>query len=616
MESFTCPNKTGVCCRLNLLVITPGHNSLHHSCKMKIIFIFFIAFGIQISVAKNKDQRGGLYRSSEGIMNVLYIFAQFPDDNFEPAYPDWPKDHQPAYMDNILDTSWTGTPTPGSITDYFAQMSLNKFKYIGKTIFVIAPHSRTWYLKNKKRRFAIHKEILDSLDQKMDFSPFDKWEYVSNYKHRNKPDGILDMIIFVWRNIAQDLPGKDTVKTKLDFNQSQADLGQSGTIYVDNKQRKIETGYGGDYGSGVTVLDAYSKSTVYYGSIHEFAHYLMGGNTQHSGFAFWGMVNRWGVRCQVANTFERNRLKWINVRVIPHIKQTITGISLADFVTTGDAIKLDIDSTKGECFYLENHQALSSWDTPDRDGAKGLYVIHKYGRNAWDMELLPADGRFQWSIAEFKKNRWGQKPTPELPVWQRGPADPVNGHCDTERMPYNYQGKNYTVQINFYKDDSGNVIEKPLYLGDGSDQFDLYHNIFSPWSNINSQDINKVPTGIGFEVMNIVNGKYFLNIYIETAVDAAPSIPQNFKGFLENEHPKISWDAGREPDIQEYEIWKKENNGWNLLTTTTSTSWTDYNTNNNSGTSGHTGNIEYKIRVKDKQGKTSSYTPSLKFRFK
>ena len=45
-------------------------------------------------------------------------------------------------------------------------------------------------------------------------------------------------------------------------------------------------------------------------------------------------------------------------------------------------------------------------------------------------------------------------------------------------------------------------------------------------------------------------------------VDASPQRPWNFAGSWDNGnpetgHPRLSWSANTEPDLKEYEIWKK-----------------------------------------------------------
>lgn len=147
-------------------------------------------------------QIGGYALPSEGTIRVLFVFAQFPDDNHDISNPTWVKGQAPTNMQSWVDQSWSANPTQGSMTHYFNEMSFNKLKFIGKTVSVITPHTRQWYLNNSKNRGFIHKEIIQQLDQTWDFAQFDNWDYEGDYNHINRPDGIVDMIFMVWRNIA------------------------------------------------------------------------------------------------------------------------------------------------------------------------------------------------------------------------------------------------------------------------------------------------------------------------------------------------------------------------------------------------------------------------------
>ena len=566
--------------------------------------------------SSGSTQRGGRYRTAEGTMNVLFIYAQFSDDGYNVSNSEWPKDSPPVFMDLTVDETWTGNPTPGSLTDYFAQMSMNKLKFVGKEVFVTAPHSRQWYLDNGKRRGDIHREIIEELDQAWDFGQFDNWDYNTVYSHTNSADGVVDMVFFIWRNVSKELSNPDSIKDKLNL-ENYASIGGS-TVYVDNNQRRFEGSFGGNYGSGVTVINGYSQSTSFRLAVHEFAHYLQGYNPEHTGFAFWGMLSAWGTRSYAANAFERHRLGWIDVIEVDNSSQTLQNITLGDFVTTGQAYRIEVDAANDEYFYLENHQALSMWDTPDKDGGTGLFVIRQHGPKGSDLDIVPADGRFQWSVAEFIPNPWGSG---NLPVWQKGAIDMVNGYADTDRIPYVENGVNKKIQINFYKDEDGNTVEKPLYLGDTRDAFNVgYREVFSPWSNINSHDYSRAATGIGFEIVNESAGTFTMNIHVNTAQDAKPSLPRNFaiqsvQGFS-GENPKLTWDASIEPDLAGYKIERKINNGsWTLVYTASpsTTSWIDYSVTRDKSI--NYDNAYYRMYAYDNDSKVSIYTGTLSYWF-
>ena len=138
-------------------------------------------------------QRDGKYITASGALNVLFIYIQFPDDNYLPSSPYWPKGKAPAYMNATVDSAWSTTPTPGSFTDYFNQMSLNKFRITGNAVSVITPHTRKFYLDSGWRRSDIQEEVIIKLDSTMDFAEFDHWRhnFPSEYSNTDTSDGML-----------------------------------------------------------------------------------------------------------------------------------------------------------------------------------------------------------------------------------------------------------------------------------------------------------------------------------------------------------------------------------------------------------------------------------------
>jgi len=91
---------------------------------------------------------------SIGTVNVLVVFAQFPDDKYDTTNSLWEKGQAPSNINNWVSESWTASPGQGSLTHYFNDMSWDfsantaRFKFTGKTVSVISPHSRQWYLDN------------------------------------------------------------------------------------------------------------------------------------------------------------------------------------------------------------------------------------------------------------------------------------------------------------------------------------------------------------------------------------------------------------------------------------------------------------------------------------
>ena len=461
------------------------------------------------------DQRGGWDLPSSGSIHVLFIFAQFPDDNYLPNDKRWPKGDIPERMKNHtwVDSAWNENATPMSITDYFNQMSFNKLKFTGTADTITVPHTRDWYYENHKSFGLINKDILQTIDQRIDFGEFDNIKKLRNYSFADTADGKVDMVFIIYRNFIMDYPDSIAEKYNKVFNSGWFGSLNTGRVLVDDSSRTIYT--------GATLRDIFHKDPFRF-SIHEFAHFLIGGNQYHNGREFWAMLSGYEVRSFMINAYERNRLGWINIRTIPNDTITLRNVRLDDFITTGDAIRIEIDSASGQYFYLENHQRISRWDNSSKDKSeKGIYVIRQdapWGEGTF-MQMIPADGRFNWEVNSFVYPDWYPK---GLPVFERKDENKAAGYHDLQYVPFTYDGKDYPPnEIIYYADTlTGLPLQNPLRNGDGRDAFRTgYKTVFSPYTNPDSQDKNRKETGFAFEIRDFRDGRYYLNIYLHTFED-------------------------------------------------------------------------------------------------
>jgi hypothetical protein len=140
----------------------------HYLISIVIIFLIINLSLIYANIGEDSDASstfiwtgpiGGLYLPSSGTIKVLFIFAQFPDDKYDTTNISWVKGQAPANMAGWVDSIWSINPTQGSMTHYFNDMSLNMLKFTGKTVSVITPQTRQWYLANNKTRGDIHKDV-------------------------------------------------------------------------------------------------------------------------------------------------------------------------------------------------------------------------------------------------------------------------------------------------------------------------------------------------------------------------------------------------------------------------------------------------------------------------
>ncbi len=588
--------------------------------KFYLILVITFCFGLTNNYAQNdpmqctpsgleniwNGQIGGWLLPSVGTIRVLFVFAQFPDDKHDTTNSTWVKGQAPANMQGWVDQSWSTNPTQGSMTHYFNEMSFNKLKFIGKTVSVVTPQTRAWYLANNKKRGDIHTQIIQQLDQTWDFAQFDNWDYEGNYNHINRPDGIVDMVFMVWRNIANDytINQRDSIFNKLNMGRS-ADLGLGWPdVLVDNGQRRLKMGVfpSGNTpgGSGASLCDWFIENMFRF-CIHEYGHYLQGGNDQHVGHGFWGLLSGWGIKNFIANSFERYRLGWINLNTVPASPdQTIQNATLPDFVTTGVAYRLVGNAATNEYFYIENHQKISFWEnnqmflrSPYGNVENGVYVLRQEsaGQDNKFIKCLAADGRWNWTVNQLTPNQWGPG---YLLVFKRLGADRVNGYHDLEFIPWYwnnvYQG---TAAIHFTENKSGQPVLDVRYSGDGKDAFRLgYNEVWSPFSNPSSQRANKTATPFGFKLNSITNGVYSLDIFVGTSLNAPPSKPTGLIVSANSMYQAVlNWSPNIETDMQysgKYKIYRGDSPDGNEPTyfglvatinayngTTPVSSWTD-----------------------------------------
>ncbi|HEX3073775.1 MAG TPA: hypothetical protein VHP30_09205, partial [Ignavibacteriales bacterium] len=569
----------------------------------------------------------GYWLPSEGLVNILLVFAQFPDDGWDVNNTAWPKGSAPANINNWVDQTWTATPTAYSLTDYFNQMSLGKLKVTGKTVSVITPHTREYYLANGKKRIDIQKEILQQLDQTLDFAEFDRWKTTSVFNQTNQADGTIDMIMIIWRNIASELPNASNVQSELNYWTSFGSLGGSGTLSVDNGARTIKFT---DNGSGVTVRD-FASYDLFRTAVHEFGHYLLGGNEYHGGLGFWAMLSSGDTRMYMVNAYERYRLGWGNVITINKgSTQTITDNSMGDFLTTGKAYRVEIDAATNQWFYIENHQKISRWDLCTKSSYpndKGIFVLRQdrestVNNSQW-MFLVPAGGRYTWTVNKTYKPDWYTGAW--LPVFKKEAQNRDNGYHSVQLVPYTYQGVNYSpAPVIFEEDAAGNIIQTDGLYGRGDDAFRLdYKEVFSPWVNPNTQRLNRTVENMGFYLNSNTNGVYSISFYMNNPLTAPPSKPQNFDynpvfgGYLpaiekansllkpppaKFYYPKLFWDASPEPNIIGYEVYRGGPISWDLIATVTGVTYTDKVVRISAD---FTEEIYYLIKAKNSFNKTS-----------
>jgi len=565
-------------------------------------------------------QPGGLYMPSIAengqIVRVLIVFVQFKDDQWNPTYPEWPKNQAPVgwMNNNFIDQTINQNSTNGNVTDYFSTMSMGHYKVIGDFKHWITSKTRSEYLNAGMQRGLINKEILSEINNEIpgiNWANYDNWTKISPNNFAYGPDGEVDMIWMVYRNICEDPPFTAQTAAQLGFGQQvgnvylkwngEASLGGGGILPVNNN-KTIDLGTFGLV-SGTCIMGGYNGfEYVKSVAIHEYGHQLLGGTSEHLTNGTWGMMYAYGKRCQVVNPFERHKLGWINL--IQNNYNPLLAFELGDYVTTGQALVVQLYNSPNNPYYLlTNHKRISPLDKIDRtsDG-KGVYVLYQPGSSNIDLKFYNSEGRALWTIDHYATH-----PTVgvQVPVYKRGLNSP-SGYFDTDAIGIPGGGV-----IEAYIDPiTGLDVFEPLFAGDGKDMLKPgYVEVFTPWGN-------PALNGVGFQTIlenNVI--KINQKIISGTAISLPPTIPQNLSvGPSRNNHPRLTWTANTETDISGYKVYKKtiEEFGWQYLATISSANFEDISeTYLEDGGLGYEHDVHYRVLARDDQGLESLPSKSV-----
>jgi M6 family metalloprotease-like protein len=460
---------------------------------------------------KLPDEIGGKHMPARGVVRVLVVFASFPDD--ETPHPYWPAHQPPLFMRQFIDPdTLTRSTEIFNLTHYFRVMSLGLLQLVGDVIWLESTHSQTEYLNGSFGR-ANTDLISNRLDSLVDFSRYDNWTRVSNYSIIDAPDGVVDMIIMVWRTTEFGLLGE-------------ASLGYKPAIPVDGV--RVEMGFPESYpvsqGSGVTCEYPYSDGpqAVMKSMVHELGHWLLGGAHPYSSqlggkHQYWGMICAGQRISSCANAYEREQLGWIAIPEIPADKETI----LRDYVESGDALKFHpANGDELEYLYLENHQQRSVFDdvTTNPDD-KGVWVLQQQGpyMDLDNIRIRASDGNWEWVSPGVNAACFGQA----LPVFQRGVPRVNAGLSHRDQITTATSAVNWMLVL---KNDSGATNCGSFLGGEGfRGAFDtVCGNVFSPFSNPITATWSARPSLLTVEVVKTVKGDVTVRSY-SNSVDASPA---------------------------------------------------------------------------------------------
>ncbi len=556
-------------------------------------------------------QRGGKYITSIGDLKVLVVFAKFKDDTSLNQF--WPADSYPSEMNDFIDPDMQkGSTHFLNLTNYYNQMSFGNFRVTGKAIGVETPFPMSHYIKNNEQypnRAQANKDIIQVADDSVDYKEFDNWTYISNYQNINQPDGIVDMVIVIWRGLVFT-------------NQwsGESSLGKGPEFSVENNQERIKMDFGGypgygTYGSGVTVQywSAKTRERNFKVVIHEIAHWLINGEHPYnnSNLVFWGMLTL-GSEGICANAFEREKLEWLNPT---SIGGTILSAPMGDYITTPSAYKYNItNGYLGEVYYFENHQQISIYDNiTSNPSDKGIFILHLsnsfYANDC--VRVLTSDGFWNWDVP-LHTDCWGN----DLPAFRKKSIN-RNGFGNRDKITSSDSTNGFLYS---YINDKGEAGCNDWLHGYGfNNSFNTtFNDLFSPWSNPPAKTCNGQSTDFLMEVLNQSGSFVTVRFITQNAIGCKPSKPPLSKDPRNMDYQnqtvitRLAWGADFwdglpiESDVNWSELQLKIDSGnWSTIYSGANRFWTDsnyvYNIDNQA-------DVSYRVRVRDSQNKWSMWS--------
>ncbi len=292
----------------------------------------FVCQTLSVPGGEEAALSGGLYKPSSNqpgeYFRTLFIFVQFEGDTRADAA--WPLDSLPVWAYDFIDSSPSSNYRNITFSDYWADMSMDNFDFIGDVYpeLVILP-SENYYSQNGKNYSHCNLDVLAAIDENVDFSRYDNWKLESGQFvfSSSDADNLVDMIYIIYRN-PDEWFGNFTAIAHLGFSNNfiTNDTTQSGNI--------VEIrGLFGSRGSGITVRQGLrGHYDLIERCAHEYGHYLFGaGHSNYTGIM--------GGETYALSGWERIELGYVTP-IIP----TTDGETaiLGDFIKDGDIVKIPV----------------------------------------------------------------------------------------------------------------------------------------------------------------------------------------------------------------------------------------------------------------------------------
>jgi len=509
-------------------------------------FIILFLFLAKIAYSQQKISSNGGVFTPKGDIKALVVFVLFKDNpttnpnfkNSDHYYQGWevsenkrlPDGVNPetGRMDEILyhDLSQFEREMNSSVYNFskdLYQISLGKFKFWGEVFKDSTGTARAIEVEadgcvsfghSNKAAWAEMKR----LNPKMDLSGFDQRTNFPNYAFDNsdtsahKADKKLDYVIFIYRYRRawgqQPMVGMNLW--------AGADGGFAGTnLGLEDKFNSFacSEGFTMCYNSGVFI---HELAHTLYNCPHLFGANKVVGEYLHRPALGWGATSQLSIFKGGLTAWERWYLGYIEPK-LDLDKNTAQDktyeVEIGDFVTTGDAVRINLPFSGKQNLWIEYHSGETVFDQHPWQGQvinndtiratpAGIYayieetcnsrneIIHPLSNRANSLKLLNAAGNYDYELLNFQpvKNAWGN----DLYEWERGQPNPISG---TNAFFHQAVDLNQDGKIDFnknYNQGSGEYIF--LAKEKIRDSFVNLYGCFGFYDGEKNRDYARIPT--------------------------------------------------------------------------------------------------------------------------
>jgi M6 family metalloprotease-like protein len=390
------------------------------------------------SLAKSIEPHSGAHLPTHGNIRGRVIFVQAQNDAV--VHHDWPLGGMPVWANAYAER----------VQRYFSDMSHGELQLkldVHPDAMITRSREDDYVYWQRNFGDAI-KEILDSLDQSIDFSEYDLWDSEGKpYRVQAGPDGKVDLLIFIFRSIANT--------TFLPFS-GVSDLGFEGYHFLDGSLGRWVYGGTGQFNdassSGITICRSpgyrmvIEEEFAFQVTIHEFGHKLFGEGHPAELYGGLGVMANAG-NGYAMNSFERHLAGYIDyAETHPGVDTTVV---LRDYVTRGEALLIPLPSLPRGYYSLEFRARHSEWDSAPVPGLYAFRVYDSWSRNQKEVELISAEGKFEWALDSATNNIFPVR------------SSPLKGYSRFQRIPLS--GKTYWADGWWGDPRSAFTLERPYF---------------------------------------------------------------------------------------------------------------------------------------------------------